>query len=188
MRLGTPRSYTSAPSLRGTCSGYGGREQQAPTSVARHIAFSVPDDDDDFEELRELWTATPGRFELHATEAGDGGLQPFDTQPQQAILIDDDVLAQLACSMLACRLSTFPRCAWSTSVARPPCAANYARNIAMSTNPLRRCANIRGWRNWTPQLGRTLNGGGSGVDAAAWRHERRSRDQARAEVAEAVTR
>ena len=56
--------------------------------------------DDDLADLRELWTSQPGRFQLHSTGAGDRGLLPFDTQHQQAVLIDDDVLAERVIALM----------------------------------------------------------------------------------------
>ena len=49
---------------------------------------------DDLDDLRELWTSPPGRFQLLGAETGEGGLLPFDTHHQQAVLIEDDALAQ----------------------------------------------------------------------------------------------
>jgi hypothetical protein len=62
-------------------------------SLAQHSAYFLSMQDDDLNDLRELWTSPAGRFQLHSIEAA-GGLLPFDAQHQQAVLIEDDALAQ----------------------------------------------------------------------------------------------
>src|ERR1700761_4188683 len=50
--------------------------------------------EDELEDLRELWTSAPGRFQLVDVRSEHGSLLPYDLHHEQAVLIEDDELHQ----------------------------------------------------------------------------------------------